>query len=53
MDRLFDRLVFDDQSPVYLQIIAFVKQRWLPAICVRETAYPRGAAWPPSWASIR
>ena len=26
MDRLFDRLVFDDQSPVYLQIIAFVKQ---------------------------
>ena len=26
MDRLFDRLVFDNQSPVYLQIIAFVKQ---------------------------
>jgi len=26
MDRLFDRLVFNDQSPVYLQIIAFVRQ---------------------------
>lgn len=26
MDQLFDRLVFDDQSPVYLQIIAFVRQ---------------------------